>query len=146
MAQAGPSISNLTGPSSSSSNSTKHYITFLTRRQTASLYSFSDDFAFDPQIGSEVEAGITVFLTQSQHIDVGIISHGTGRKKTRALPMGATSSGQPNVPALEPIIRDIPRSWGADAVIRLSVVTEKDGSYVFSASPSSGGRPSDKVT
>jgi beta-xylosidase len=138
-----PSISNLTGPSSPSINSKQQDITFLARRQTASLFSFSVDLAFDPQIGSEEEAGITIFLTQSQHIDLGIISYGTGRKKTRALRLHATSSGQPNVSRLEQFIQEIPRSWSPEAPIRLSVVAEEDGTYVFSASSTSpAGKPS----
>ncbi|KAL3483774.1 xylosidase : arabinofuranosidase [Aspergillus germanicus] len=141
-----PSVSNLTGPFSSFSNSTQQDITFLARRQTASLFSFSVNLAFDSQIGSEEEAGITIFLTQSQHIDLGIISQGTGRKKSRVLRLRATSSRQPDVAALEPAIREIPRSWSPDAPIRLSVVADEDGTYVFSASSSTrAGKPSGTI-
>ncbi|KAL2785148.1 concanavalin A-like lectin/glucanase domain-containing protein [Aspergillus keveii] len=138
-----PSISNLTGPSSPSIISTQQDITFLARRQTASLFSFSVDLVFEPQVGSEEEAGITIFLTQSQHIELGIISQGTGKRKTRALRLHAASSGQPNASRLEPVIQEVPRSWSPDAPIRLSVVAEEDGTYVFSASSTSpAGKPS----
>ncbi|KAH8587255.1 xylosidase : arabinofuranosidase [Bisporella sp. PMI_857] len=65
--QINPSRGNLTG----SSNSTDA-ISFVGRRQTHTLFNYSVGVSFNPNEAEE-EAGVTVFLTQYQHIDLGIV-------------------------------------------------------------------------
>jgi hypothetical protein len=51
-------------------------IAFVGRRQTDSLFKFEVDVSFYPDQAG-YEAGATMFLTQWQHIDIGIVSEQT---------------------------------------------------------------------
>ncbi|RKK93116.1 hypothetical protein BFJ68_g15681 [Fusarium oxysporum] len=107
---------------------------FLARKQTASVFTYSIDLLFDPKVADE-EAGITVFLTQTQHIDISIINVKSKNKKevTRKLRFKAETSGKPDVQAPETRIRSIPQSW-LKGPIRLAVTATRDHKYEFSAS------------
>ena len=76
-----PSRANLTGepaalddPSLSGTSG----IAFVGRRQAHTLFTFSVDLTFRPQYVGQ-EAGVTVFLTQINHIDLYLLLH---RKET----------------------------------------------------------------
>ncbi|KAF1940359.1 hypothetical protein EJ02DRAFT_494937 [Clathrospora elynae] len=69
-------------------------ISFVGRRQTHSLFTFSVDLAFSPQTVDQ-EAGVVAFLTQFANIQLGVVLkdsqlsfrfNGTGESKTSAVP------------------------------------------------------------
>ncbi|KAK3937883.1 glycosyl hydrolase [Diplogelasinospora grovesii] len=45
---------------------------FVGRRQQDTLFTYSVDVSFDPKVQEE-EAGVSVFLTQNHHLDLGIV-------------------------------------------------------------------------
>ncbi|CZR55904.1 related to xylosidase : arabinofuranosidase [Phialocephala subalpina] len=47
-------------------------IASIARRQTATLFNFSVDIWFEPTVEGE-EVGVTIFLTQLQHINLGLV-------------------------------------------------------------------------
>lgn len=92
-----PSRVNLTGDEAY--DPTTEGLGFIARKQTSSLFHYSVDVSFNPEFVNE-EAGITVFLTQFQHIDLGIANianSSSGKPKTK-LRFRVESSGKP-IPA-----------------------------------------------
>ena len=76
-------------------------ISFIGRRQTHSLFTFSVDLSFDPQAANQ-EAGVVAFLTQSANIQLGVVLLGsqlTMRFKTssqsKTTPVSAAWTGKP---------------------------------------------------
>lgn len=55
--------------------------TFVGRRQVDTLFTFSVDVDFEPRSPGE-EAGVTVYLDEARHIDLGIFP-GRGRRDCR---------------------------------------------------------------
>lgn len=105
------------------------------QKQTASLFSYSVDLSFNPKIEDE-EAGITVFLTQFQHIDLGIVNLSSKQSKN-AKPQfrfRTETSGKPEIEALDVSVEAIPTSW-LWSKIRLTVEANKRNEYVFYAQP-----------
>ena len=125
-----PSKSNLTG--SVSYGSTEQDVTFVGRRQSASLFSFSADVSFHP-VADGQESGITVFLNQQQHIDLSLIRE-SGKV---LLPLDATTYGRPNITKPETITRNLPKLWSF-CPVRLSVSSPDPDTYEFHASSSCG--------
>ncbi|KAL0765352.1 hypothetical protein CaCOL14_012101 [Colletotrichum acutatum] len=71
-----PTRSNLTGTWDAEVELTgQHGIGFIGREQADTIFEFSMDITFSPQAAQE-EAGVSVFLTQYDHIDLGIVLHG----------------------------------------------------------------------
>lgn len=64
-----PSFYNLTGPDKRTGTPQ----TFIGRRQEHVQFVFSVDVEFDEAAGSDAEAGISVFLNQGQHFDLGVV-------------------------------------------------------------------------
>ncbi|OBT86129.1 hypothetical protein VE02_05422 [Pseudogymnoascus sp. 03VT05] len=111
-----PSAANLTG---NKEVKVSDGLTFVGRRQTATLFKFSIDLDFDARVEGE-EAVITVFISQEQHIDLCIIppqttsTNGavtTTTTQERRLRFRATTFGKPNITAPEEVVVDIPQSW-----------------------------------
>ncbi|KAF2836629.1 glycoside hydrolase family 43 protein [Patellaria atrata CBS 101060] len=118
------SPSNLTGPETFDPE--KDRIAFIGRRQTHTLFTFSVDLEFTPRTSGE-EAGITLFLTQYQHADLGIINlNGTRQARFRTTAVGADS--WKNIPRettkVVPLSRDQP--------VRLQIQAVSDSEYEFS--------------
>ncbi|KAK7045054.1 Xylosidase: arabinofuranosidase protein [Favolaschia claudopus] len=111
-------------------------ISFIARLQTDTLFEYSVDVSFAPTQLDE-EAGITVFLTQLQHIDLGIVqvvdklNHGMLQLRLRTTGGGNFGAAPPAV------VHPIPNSWRA-APITLAVRADNDTHYTFSASSNSG--------
>lgn len=105
------------------------------QKQTASLFSYSVDISFDPRVEDE-EAGITVFLTQAQHIDLGIVNLPSkkGKSPKPHFRFRAETSGKEEVEDPEVVVEAIPKSW-LWSKIRLTVEANKDLEYVFYAQP-----------
>ncbi|PVH83907.1 glycoside hydrolase family 43 protein [Cadophora sp. DSE1049] len=115
-------------------------LAFVARKQSATLFDYSVDVSFNPTVAYE-EAGISVFLTQFQHIDLGIVN--VPDKKSGTLTptfrFRVEASGKPNTTVPDTKTIPLPRSW-AKGPIRLSVSAKSDDMYVFSAAPASKPR------
>lgn len=131
-----PSVSNLTGNASSSS---EDGITFIARRQTDTLFTYSVDLLFTPK-GVHEEAGVAVFLTQAQHIDLGVVSLPSSSQKKPELALRFRVQGRGNLkgPLPESNTMPIPESW--KETIRLQIQAVNATHYAFSASPASSGQ------
>lgn len=116
-------------------------LAFIARKQSATLFNFTVDISFKPEVEDE-EAGISVFLTQFQHIDLGIVNlpESNGTNTTRAFRFQVEASGKPNTFVPETVTVPVPKAWRSEK-IRLSVSAVSDSLYVFGAAPAS--RPGD---
>ena len=131
-----PSAANLTG---NAAVRVEDGLTFVGRRQTATLFKFSVDVDFEPRAVGK-EAGITVFISQEQHINLSIVATGqsTGLVTAeRQLRFRATTFGKPDVMAPEEVVVEIPESWGGSPV-RLVAEARDDEGYTFSAESTRG--------
>jgi len=93
-------------------------ISFIGRRQTHSLFTFSVDLSFAPQAAGQ-EAGVTAFLTQSATVQLGVVL--VGSQPTFRF----TASGKSNSSA-------VPASW-ASKPIRLQIQMATPTKYTFAA-------------
>lgn len=116
---------------------------FVARKQSATLFNYSIDVSFSPKLDQE-EAGISVFLTQLQHIDLSIINLPACNGKTLVprFRFSVEASGKPNTTVPETIIVPVPKTWRSET-IRLSVYAASDSEYVFGAAPAS--RPEEYI-
>jgi hypothetical protein len=147
-----PSRANLTG--SSDLNLTgQEGLAFIGRRQTDTLFTYSVDVLFNPEGSSaEAETGITVFLTQYNHIDLGLVlvqpedDSSAAPQLTLRLRAEAPYVDNPSVPpseALAPVLVPVPSTWVSNATITLQVQTANETYYRFSAWPA--GDPNAQV-
>lgn len=110
---------------------------FIARKgQSHTLFNFTVDLVtFAPTQPGE-EAGITAFLTQTQHFDIGVVAmpsaNGSSGSLERVLRFRAEASGQTAVSAPETVVRGVPSSWEGSA-IQLVIRTVNDTFYEFSA-------------
>ncbi|KAI0445773.1 xylosidase : arabinofuranosidase [Xylaria telfairii] len=129
-----PSRANLTGDGSFIAGNDSQ--AFISRLQSATFFNFSVEITFQPRHKDE-EAGVSVFLTQLQHIDLGIVllSSNDGNLSPR-LRFRAETSGLPGVAAPKVIVRPVPSEW-LSAPIRLRIWTPDNRTFAFSAAPAS---------
>ncbi|KXJ87842.1 glycoside hydrolase family 43 protein [Microdochium bolleyi] len=150
-----PSRANLTGIPFSTDQielSGQRGIAFVGRRQTHTLFSFSVDIDFKPGAAGH-EAGVTVFLTQVNHIDLGVVASaapaGSRRRSSTSKPslalrfraFGTGSAPQPNVVPL-------PAAWlrsDGSTSLRLQIDTLNTTHYSLSAMPVAAARPMPKL-
>jgi beta-xylosidase len=123
------SKSNLTG---SSNIDLRHGLTLVMRRQTDTLFTYSVDISFIPQARGE-EAGITIFLTQFQHIDLSIVLIQTVKG---LVPHFRFQTVSENVTLPGTKITPVPRSWSRQP-IRLQIQAINETHYCFTAMSSS---------
>ncbi|KAF7593002.1 hypothetical protein BBP40_012161 [Aspergillus hancockii] len=122
-----PSFYNLTGDASFTPDEA---ITLLTRRQTDTLFTYSVDVSLDPQVPDE-EAGITVFLTQEQHIDLGLVLLKSANGSS-SLSIRLRVEGRGNYEGTLPNKTvPVPEGW-AEEPIRFEVRAVSDTQYEFS--------------
>ncbi|KAK1765162.1 glycosyl hydrolase [Phialemonium atrogriseum] len=141
-----PSRNNLTGTPQSEVTpelSGQQGLAFVGRRQTDTLFTFSVDLSFSPQSAGQ-EAGITIFLTQLNHIDLGVVllpannnsscssKSNKHRRSTRQLSFRFRAVGTGTPPA--PRIVAVPEGW-ADGPIRLQIRTANATHYNLAAMP-----------
>ncbi|KAI9150296.1 Non-reducing end alpha-L-arabinofuranosidase BoGH43A [Paramyrothecium foliicola] len=122
-----PSRNNLTGIPFSKTEielSGQRGLSFVGRRQTHTLFHFSVDVSFSPKEVGE-EAGITVFLTQANHIDIGLVLLESGL----SLRFNAIGTGGVHESKTVPV----PEDWTKDPV-RLHIYAEDPKSYRLAAS------------
>lgn len=108
---------------------------FIARKQSATLFNYTVDVDFKPEVEEE-EAGVTVFLTQVQHIDLGIVNL-PGCSNTTLVPhfrFRVEASGKPNITVPEEVVLPVPNAWRSDPV-RLFASAVSDSEYVFGAAP-----------
>ncbi|KAI9162971.1 Non-reducing end alpha-L-arabinofuranosidase BoGH43A [Paramyrothecium foliicola] len=108
---------------------------FVARKQSATLFDYSVDVSFSPKVRDE-EAGITVFLTQVQHIDLSIVNLPAcnGSTLVPRFRFRVESSGLPSFDAPETYIMPVPKAWRSEP-IRLFASAVSDTEYVFGAAP-----------
>ncbi|KAH8427447.1 glycoside hydrolase family 43 protein [Aspergillus melleus] len=125
-----PSFHNITGdagfqPSDGTS--------LILRRQTDTLFSYGVDVSFSPRARDE-EAGVTLFLTQHQHVDLGIVLLKTDEgKDSLAFRFRPTGRGNFDGPLSTEIV-PVPGDWKGGR-IRLEIQAVSDLRYIFSAAP-----------
>lgn len=116
---------------------------FIGRKQTSTLFNYSVDVSFQP-VELEEEAGVTVFLTQKQHMDLGIVNLPSARgdeKPQLHLRFRVEASGKSGTRIPDTIVMPIPAHW-TEGLIRLRVSTQSDTSYIFSAAPAADSKDS----
>ncbi|KAL4785017.1 glycosyl hydrolase [Aspergillus varians] len=132
------------GPSYNESSVTDP-ITFIARRQTDTLFRFSVDLDFAPK-SPNVEAGVSVFLTQEQHVDLSIVDVVRSQSETstaRVIQLNTYGRGNYNG-SLKNVTTDIPSHWENETV-SLTVEAVDDQEYSFSASLASQPRKRIKI-
>jgi beta-xylosidase len=125
-----PSVSNLTGTSPDAVPAGG--ITFISRRQTDTLFTYSVDISFAPSVDEE-EAGVTVFLNQNQHLDLGIIQLPGFKSPSFRFRTAGVGNDKSTLP--EAVVKAIPQSWGGGK-ITLSIQAVNETFYAFHAAPS----------
>ena len=93
-------------------------ISFIGRRQTHSLFTFSVDLSFAPQAAGE-EAGVVAFLTQLANIRLGVVQDGS------QLTFKFSASNHSKTSA-------VPPSW-VGSPIRLQIQMATPTDYTFTA-------------
>lgn len=139
-----PSVLNLTALNGNYAGPTGQ--TFVGRRQQDTLFTYSVNLDFSPTVEEE-EAGVTVFLTQNHHLDMGVVllpaSSATaafpGTNKTEPSdPSGLIPHirfrGISYIPVPDPVIVPLPTAWvGAD--LRLEIKAANITHYSFAVGP-----------
>ncbi|WYZ35653.1 hypothetical protein EsH8_X_000300 [Colletotrichum jinshuiense] len=122
--------------------------TFVGRRQQNTLFTYSVELDFAPVVEEE-EAGVSAFLTQNHHFDLGVAllpaSAGTqafpGKNITRIndpdeLRPHFRFRGMSYVPVPAEIVIPVPEEW-VDKPLRLEIKAANVTHYSFSAGPTS---------
>ena len=110
-------------------------LTLITRLQTNTLFEFSVDvhLGFNKVPGDEV--GITVFLHQDHHIDLGIVmEEDSAHSRKLSFRCRATDSAVVKSELPSPVITPIPAKW-MDSSIRLFINGVNSTHYELSAAP-----------
>ena len=129
-----PSRNNLTGiPLSTTSPELtgQQGLSFVGRRQTDTTFTFSVDLAFNPQAANQ-EAGVTIFLTQLNHIDLGLVLLSSNSSSKPQLSLRFRAIGTISAPT--PNIIPVPSAWG-NSPIRLQIQTINGTHYNLAAMP-----------
>ncbi|KAH6690056.1 xylosidase/arabinosidase [Verticillium dahliae] len=128
-----------------------HPLTFIARKQSHTIFNFSVDLNFHPGEENE-EAGVTLFLTQFQHVELGYVrlKAPDGRlamylRFKHELSGKEGYEGEPLASEPEPALHKVPCAWLGHPV-RLQISAVNETHYVFNAaSVGSDGKESDKV-
>ncbi|KAK3897825.1 concanavalin A-like lectin/glucanase domain-containing protein, partial [Staphylotrichum tortipilum] len=128
--------------------------TFVARRQQHTLFTFSATLDFTPEKEGE-EAGVTAFLTQNHHLDIGVVLLPRGSAGTfPSLPGLATEGGKEGelvphvrfrgesyVPVPKAVAYALPKGWIGGKLV-LEVRAGNASHYVFGVGPE--GRRSER--
>lgn len=131
-----PTRNNLTGvlgPDETDELSGRRGLAFVGRRQTHSLFTFSVDLTFNPQ-EVEQEAGVTVFLTQLDHVDLGVVLLPSETEAGAELSFRFRAEATGTSPDTQ--ITPVPESW-LEGPIRLQIRAVDATHYELSAAPAS---------
>ncbi|KAJ9151208.1 Beta-xylosidase [Pleurostoma richardsiae] len=120
--------------------------TFVGRRQQDTLFTYSVDLEYDP-VAAEEEAGVTAFLTQNHHLDMGVVLLPAGASTTTFPGANLTTEQNPKdlipqvrfrgisyVAVPDPIIAPVPIAW-VGRRLRLEIKAVNMTHYSFSAGP-----------
>ncbi|EEU38124.1 uncharacterized protein NECHADRAFT_95941 [Fusarium vanettenii 77-13-4] len=127
-----PSRNNVTGKPLSQDEielSGQRGLAFVGRRQTHTLFKFRVDIDFKPKL-DEQEVGVSVFRTQLDHIDLGLVRLKDRGEKNSKLAFRFRATGARNVPSVK--IVPAPKGWEKD-MIRLQVASANQTHYKFEA-------------
>ncbi len=112
-------------------------LSLLMRQQTDTLFTFTVDVSFSPKVLGD-EAGVTVFLTQKQHIDLGIVMLPFPSNSSELQPclrFRTTGAGTSVYPLPQTLVKALPEFWVKGSVT-LEIKTNNDTHYTFSAASS----------
>ncbi|RAO67419.1 uncharacterized protein BHQ10_003431 [Talaromyces amestolkiae] len=133
-----PSSQNITGTGIPGVDVNETDITLITRRQSHTYFTYSVDITYAPTEAGE-EAGVTIFLTQDQHIDLGIVLLSSGgnlvphvRFQTTLLNDLDTLATQ-NVTVPGTVVAPLPSLSSKEIRARLQVQAKDDTHYILSA-------------
>ena len=121
--QVKPSLENLTGHDGASAPKQGH--SFVGRRQEHTLFTYSVDLDYSPSTIGE-EAGVTVFLQQDRHIDMGLALLTPNELYLRV--RGMSSSDLPSHRTI------LPSAWVGET-LHLEIKAFNWTHYSFSAGP-----------
>ncbi|KAI1100636.1 glycoside hydrolase family 43 protein [Jackrogersella minutella] len=118
--------------------------TFVGRRQQDTLFTYSVNIDFSPT-SLEEEAGVSVFLTQNHHLDLGIVLLPANHSTTFLNNTDQSTSSSELIPQLRfrgisyvpvpgDIVAPIPDSWSGQA-LRLEIKGHNMTHYSMSAGP-----------
>jgi hypothetical protein len=140
-----PSRANLTGvPFGPVELSGQRGLSFIGRRQTDTLFTYTVDLVSKAQC-ADAEAGVTIFLTQVNHIDLGVVYADSNATKGGQLSLRfRVESQNVPVPVPETTIIPVPSSWNA-STIRLQISTPDNSTYELSAMPANNPAAAIKV-
>jgi beta-xylosidase len=133
-----PSSRNITGTGVPGVDVNETAITLITRRQSHTYFTFSVDISFVPTEEGE-EAGVTIFLTQDQHIDLGIVLLSSSGKLVPHVRFQTTLLNDLNTPATqnvtvpETIVKPLPSASSKETRARLQIQAKNDTHYLLSA-------------
>lgn len=82
---------------------------FISRRQQHTLFNFAVDLDFSPAQVEE-EAGVTAFLTQNHHLDMGIVLLPSKENSTALVPH-IRFRGESYVPVPKEVVVPVPDEW-----------------------------------
>ncbi|KAH8103080.1 arabinofuranosidase [Cristinia sonorae] len=102
---------------------------FVGRRQQDTLFTYSVDVDFKPKVAGE-ETGVSVFLTQNHHLDLGIVM----LEGENGLAPHFRFRGESYIPVPAPIITPVSSNW-TDHKLTLQIKAANMTHYVFSAGP-----------
>lgn len=110
--------------------------TFLARRQTDTLFSFSAVFDFQPKQLAE-EVGVTLYVSQDDHVDLGLvlISNEITNASNSLLKPYLRLRGQSEVTNIGETLVVVPDEWSQQPT-RMQIKSINGTHYAFSAAPS----------
>lgn len=110
--------------------------TFLGRRQTDTLFSFSAIFDFQPTKLGE-EAGVTLYVSQDDHVALGMVllpNKNTNASSSSLKPY-LRLHGQSEVASIKDTLFALPDEWSEQST-RMQIKSINGTHYAFSAAPS----------
>lgn len=143
-----PSYLNLTGLDASSPNITAKNATapnstvvagqtFVGRRQVDTLFSYSVDMSFTPTT-PQSEAGVSLFLTQGHHIDLGVVMSSNGNSSTslRLHYQNGTTGNDTGSSPSSVVTMPVPASWNSSGLgLTLQIAAVNFTHFAFAAGP-----------
>lgn len=128
-----PSIQNLTGQSGIVPPKGP---TFLARRQTDTLFSFSSVFDFQLR-GLGEEAGVTLYVSQDNHLALGMVllRNEDANANSSSLKPYLRLHGQSEVASIKETLFALPDEW-SEQPTRMQIKSINGTHYAFSAAPS----------
>jgi Beta xylosidase C-terminal Concanavalin A-like domain len=126
-----PSTLNLTGLNGNYAGPSG--LAFVGRRQQDTLFTYSVQMSFSPTTLGE-EAGVTAFLVQNHHLDLGIVMLPSNATNSTTLAPHFRFRGISYVQVPEPVIAPVPEAW-IGRPLRLEIRASNMTHYSFSAGP-----------